>query len=626
MGDVLAQRKQGFSVLITNLVAALIAEIRVHGAFTDDCRWSLVPVTFFAASFLLNVDATHLVDIICKVVLDQAQYVLMDPEFVPSMLLLLPKISKQDYIWGIYMNMFTDPEVKVRAWYTGSATGFGSAEGKKPAGILGRLIQYFKPISSTRSTPLSPHERWLHAEEFSVYQPNYRKIADFSGHEDLHRIYAIVVETIVMVLTSYDITYVVPEGSRWAAPSTPRWIESMRQVLGIKSYLDVVALNHAFPVRQGFAKDKRFTSSAVRKCYNPDANCPATKTSRWRPLASAKSLTAEVLCTPCWLYRQSKGTHRPQSIIDRIEANRSVEDRYICGWCFNMFEKAAKVRAVDNQSLGLRLCKSCTMTWGSHKTLIPKIGTHLTEDSVYHCKGCSVTESTKWFFEKQPAEILGNLYCNTCHYKPPGFPKAKKSFHSEREDDSLQPHKVCNEDIVRYCVTGFLHFCFVNSGIDLRPSRSEAEIKAEVARIRLLCEDIRQEAIESAQQQADIDANVAKSKKVCEPCREAMGGAKKGICDRTLPTCSRCAQHGLTCFYEGRKSRGKKPAEDADTTVAGPSKAPSKRKASALEDEDTLIEPPYLGDDSTLVHDNEDGEDEPVSQGKQRKGKGKAKA
>ncbi len=70
--------------------------------------WANIPVSWFVGFFLRKADKQQVIDFICTVVIDSAQYILSNPMFRPEDLLLLPRISKSDFQWGCYFDLFTD--------------------------------------------------------------------------------------------------------------------------------------------------------------------------------------------------------------------------------------------------------------------------------------------------------------------------------------------------------------------------------------------------------------------------------------------------------------------------------------------------------------------------------------
>ncbi len=108
---------------------------------------------------------------------DPAQYILADPRFRPEDLLQLPPISKSDYQWGCYVDLFTDRGTGlVVGWYTSSATARGNSSW--PGGPLRRLFTYFP--ATTHLDLTYNHARWLArlSTPSCTINANFRRVTD----------------------------------------------------------------------------------------------------------------------------------------------------------------------------------------------------------------------------------------------------------------------------------------------------------------------------------------------------------------------------------------------------------------------------------------------------------------
>ena len=168
---------------------SLVSWCNEFAIWTEDPDWSIIPISPFVANFLLHGNKLHVVDFICASVLDQAQYILADPDFLPEDLLQLPRPSKEDFNWGCYFDLFTQSSNGlVIGWYAGSATGYGYQ--KRPGGLIGRILLYFPATLQ----PTFSHERWLAGTLFPGSHPNFRKVADCGSRPQYHRIYTLIME------------------------------------------------------------------------------------------------------------------------------------------------------------------------------------------------------------------------------------------------------------------------------------------------------------------------------------------------------------------------------------------------------------------------------------------------
>lgn len=119
-------------------------------------------VTRFGYLFLRTTDPKMWSEFVATSMSDEFIYIVMAEDFEPKHLLNLSKISKQDFEWGHYMDLFTDADGTVVSWYSDSAAGFGSVRKKFPSGLTARLSSYFP--GSIAATSFE-HERYLRGEK-----------------------------------------------------------------------------------------------------------------------------------------------------------------------------------------------------------------------------------------------------------------------------------------------------------------------------------------------------------------------------------------------------------------------------------------------------------------------------
>ena len=206
--DILIERKRRFRKNTTIWVDAIQEEVRkikLFGGMYDP--WTAI-ASWIVALFLYRTPAAAIVSFICAVTLDEVQYILADSNKNPKDLLLLPKISKQDTSWGVYADIFTTvSSSQKKAWYVGSATGFGDMLGPSPCGLIGRLPSYFakKAISIL-------HEDYLRGAKGRGLTPNFRRMTDLKGYQGYHRVWMVVLEAYLMTYIGFNAKY-KPENS-----------------------------------------------------------------------------------------------------------------------------------------------------------------------------------------------------------------------------------------------------------------------------------------------------------------------------------------------------------------------------------------------------------------------------
>lgn len=100
---ILAERMETFRAWVHVFLTELIAFLSTFDAYLDNL--TLIPVMAMVLAVLKLSQLEYVVNVLCESVLPEAQYILTDPNFHPSMLLMLPKISKDTFWRGIYVDL-----------------------------------------------------------------------------------------------------------------------------------------------------------------------------------------------------------------------------------------------------------------------------------------------------------------------------------------------------------------------------------------------------------------------------------------------------------------------------------------------------------------------------------------
>lgn len=214
---VLEDRKRRFGELAANMLVSLLHWTMAFDVFVCS-NWAPVPVTFFVAVWLTKVVKDDWVKFVVKNTCSYFIYTVMDPLFHPNDLKKLQRISKDDHTFGIYMTLYLNAFEEIHAWYTGSATGYGS--GYTPGGMIGRVLSYFGV-----KTPHFPQERWLQDKSF---EPVFIRAAVATEESTmLHIVWWYALETFTCILFTLDTSSEEP--GKFRAKGTGQWVADFRQ-------------------------------------------------------------------------------------------------------------------------------------------------------------------------------------------------------------------------------------------------------------------------------------------------------------------------------------------------------------------------------------------------------------
>ncbi|KAJ9634708.1 hypothetical protein H2204_006157 [Knufia peltigerae] len=473
--NILPARKERFRNMVSIWFDSLVRWCNDFFLGSEDTDSDFAPVSHFVARFLATSNKQHVVDFICDTVIDQAQYILANPDFGPEDLLHLPRLSREDFNWGCYFDLFTDLSIQtVVGWYAGSATGFGYK--KRPGGLIGRLLMYF-PASGE---PSFSHERWLAGTVVADTIPNFRKVADCGSRSQYHRVYTTIMEGFLMTIVGFNVDTKLNDTVKNLTEDTLYWVKQVRGEMGVKTFDRVVYINKCLPLKQGIPSDRRFNPNNRSKpgqCLNPIANCPTTYSTSWTLIDSDCYLgAANYICGLCARYRKKHGTHRPQHAIDehlaRVSKKKEAEIQG-CYWCKVPFPSIDADRKNLVPQIEECLCKICYRMWKENTFLMPVKGLDYPQNFVFQCEGsdCRVesgspridkSKALDWFFEKGDS---GRLLCEECHCKPPNMTTDKiraqriKAIRKAGADGVLVPHEVQREDCKHRQLAGFRLYC-----------------------------------------------------------------------------------------------------------------------------------------------------------------------
>nr|KAK5449127.1 hypothetical protein LTR18_002216 [Exophiala xenobiotica] len=481
---ILPLRKQRFREMAEIWYDALLTWASEFDLSDKTADWTDIPVSWFVGFFLRKVNRQQVIDFICMVVIDPAQYILSNPMFRPEDLLQLPRISKSDFQWGCYFDLFTDVMTgRVVGWYTGSATSFGFPY--FPGGLLGRLLSYFPKTL----VPKYGHERWLARlrTPTSTVNANFRRVTDYSSMSAYHRIYSNVLETFLMTLIGFNVEFTADGKIENLPKGTPKRVQEIRRLMGFKTFANVEYLNKVLPVKQGVSSDIRYTDNGTRRCANPDAQCPATDPPSWVSWSINGLLqTPEYLCSACYRFFHTNHKHRPQTVIDKHTESKEAEQQG-CWWCATPFEElGTKDRKNRPAALNVYICKPCYEIWKENKILLPIAGLDYPIDHIFRCESSDCKDSSgttrsdtsaalKWFFE---TDGQGTLHCEECHCQPPYIQtkNAKATIKRIRNDASagkLKFHQLDRSECLHKQLSGFLQYCERVFGFEISGTKPE---------------------------------------------------------------------------------------------------------------------------------------------------------
>ncbi|KAK5096019.1 hypothetical protein LTR70_009219 [Exophiala xenobiotica] len=443
--EVLAERKGRFGNIARALLRRFRATLMQFAFFSSMVDWTLIPVTFYSAVFLLYVSEDLWVNFVVDSTIDEFIYLSQAPDFKPGHLLLLPRWSKKDNRWGIYMSMFSDKPGNIVAWYFGSALSFGGPY--SVCGVISRLLSYFR----ANKDPIE-HERWIARRDLQMH---FRKVAVVTPkYANLHKVYWLALETFFIVCYTMDtsLTWV----TQFRSKDIGKWVREFRDNNNIPSFeSSVQGLNRALPLKQGVTPDRRF---AKKKCSNPIANCPAGTDiypmKEWKNMIPGHIFTGQMLCSACDSYykyferEHGQGKHRSQEIIDsrlQLEVAKSQPASW-CSWCF----RNVGDDTVWTRHLGMRLCEICFLFGQRGGAPAPIPGLHLDGNHRFACQqpGCTKQDKSlalEWFLTKSGVFELGDLRCETCHYS---LMQNSAAFITSLQDDpSIVPHRFTINDL-----------------------------------------------------------------------------------------------------------------------------------------------------------------------------------
>lgn len=366
-------------------------------------------VSKFGHLFLKTADPDMWADFVLDSFSEEFTYIVMAPDFKPEHLLKLRNISRDDFEWGGYFDIFTDEHGDVSAWYHGSATAFGGDRHRRPSGLIGRLLSYFP---GSKAEAKFEHERFLKGEKGQGLSPNFRVAFTIKPqHTNLHKCWTYGLESLTQSLTTLNVG--LPGDGQYRTDTIGPWTAQFRQKVGFPTFENVYPMNKCLPLRQGIPNDRRFNQSGPRKCANPEADCPQTE-GPWVLLHKHLPMSIERLCQACRKYRDWCGKFRTQELIDAYHHRLATEEDG-CWWCLRDFppksvhDRRRPIKDLDNDYV----CKDCYSFWKEGSTLLPIPGVHFQLDAPFMCEGddCGLHDRSRapgWCFKD------GMLLCVQC--------------------------------------------------------------------------------------------------------------------------------------------------------------------------------------------------------------------
>lgn len=224
-----------------------------------------------------------------------------------------------------------------------------------------------------------------------------------------------------MTLTSFDDSLL--DDGKYRTGGIGQWVAGFPKQYKLLIFDGVKGLNQCLPFNQGVRSDHRFSPQKVRKCSNPEANCPA-RTSvlscrKFYSMDPGQIFNGVLLCSACYMYRHKYHKHRPQSVIDK-QIRRYQDEDGVCYWCFRQFPPSGYDRKLLVPQLDKFLCQVCYNFWKDNDKAMPPIpGVNVAVDHTFACENASCTRTDrslafKWFFDTD--NVHTTLTCETCHY------------------------------------------------------------------------------------------------------------------------------------------------------------------------------------------------------------------
>jgi len=101
--NILEERKNIFRGWVKTFLDELGSWLRTYDSWLSNIM--LIPAIACVVAMLKFSKKEFIVSVFCDTILDEAQYILTDPNFHPKDLLMLPKISKKTSWWGCYVDI-----------------------------------------------------------------------------------------------------------------------------------------------------------------------------------------------------------------------------------------------------------------------------------------------------------------------------------------------------------------------------------------------------------------------------------------------------------------------------------------------------------------------------------------
>ncbi|KAJ9653186.1 hypothetical protein H2198_007597 [Neophaeococcomyces mojaviensis] len=275
-----------------------------------------------------------------------------------------------------------------------------------------------------------------------------------------------------MTLTSFDDSLL--DDGKYRTGGIGQWVAGFPKQYKLLIFDGVKGLNQCLPFNQGVRSDHRFSPQKVRKCSNPEANCPA-RTSvlscrKFYSMDPGQIFNGVLLCSACYMYRHKYHKHRPQSVIDK-QIRRYQDEDGVCYWCFRQFPPSGYDRKLLVPQLDKFLCQVCYNFWKDNDKAMPPIpGVNVAVDHTFACENASCTRTDrslafKWFFDTD--NVHTTLTCETCHYDI--LSRSSRSVYAARNSRRSVQNIIANP-VGR---DGFLVYCRINFGFEFPAASNE---------------------------------------------------------------------------------------------------------------------------------------------------------